>query len=77
MFLLHGFQGVYEKWCTVLDAVPQRDATLEEEYQKQQRNEQLRVVFAEKANVAGAYIEAKHIGLADLSMQGKGNTMEV
>lgn len=70
-------QGVYEKWCTVLDAVPQRDASLEEELQKQQNNEQLRVDFAEKANELGAYIESRSAALADLSMSGsQGSTME-
>ena len=59
----------------MLDAVPARDTTLEEELQKQQQNDQLRVQFAEKANALGAFIEEKHTGLADLSMQGMG-TME-
>lgn len=68
-------QDVYEKWCSVLDAVPARDATLEEELQKQQQNDQLRIQFAEKANALGAFIEEKHTALADLSMQGMG-TME-
>ena len=67
---------MYDKWCKVLDTVPEREASLEEELQKQQQNEQLRLQFAEKANVAGAYIESKHTALADLSMQGLG-TMEV
>ena len=66
---------MYEKWCSVLDAVPARDATLEEELQKQQQNDQLRIQFAEKANALGAFIEEKHTALADLSMQGMG-TME-
>ena len=67
---------MYEKWCKVLDAVPDRDTALDVELQKQQQNEQLRVSFAEKANAVGAYIETKHTALADLSMQGM-ETMEV
>ncbi len=67
---------MYEKWCGVLDAVPVREARFEEELQKQQQNEQLRLTFAEMANAAGAYIEEKHPALADLVMQG-GPTMEV
>ena len=66
---------MYEKWCSVLDAVPARDTALEAELQKQMQNEQLRVDFAEKANALGAFIEEKHTALADLSMQGMG-TME-
>lgn len=68
-------QDVYNKWCGVLDAVPNRETQFEEELQKQQQNEALRVQFAEKANEAGAYIDEKHAGLADLIMQG-GATME-
>ena len=81
LFLTHdhvlyvSLQDVYEKWCSVLDAVPACDATLEEELQKQQQNDQLRMQFAEKANELGAFIEEKHTALADLSMQGMG-TME-
>ena len=67
---------MYDKWCQVLDTVPEREASLGEELQKQQQNEQLRLEFADKANAAGAYIESRHTGLADLSMQGLG-TMEV
>ena len=69
-------QGVYDKWCQVLDTVPEREAAFEAELQKQQENEQLRVEFGEKANTVGAYIETKQAALADLSMQGLG-TMEV
>ena len=69
-------QSVYDKWCGVLDAVPSREAKLEQELQTQQKNEQLRVTFAEKANAIGAYIDNKHAALADVTMQG-GTTMEV
>lgn len=36
----------------------------------------MRIVFAEKANMVGAYIENKSSALADLSMNGKGASME-
>lgn len=58
-----------------MDAVPARDTKLEEELQRQQENEALRVQFAEIANEVGAYIESRSSALAELSMQGK-DTME-
>ena len=64
---------MYEKWCTVLDAVPDRDQRLEQELLKQQQNDELRVAFAEKANTVGAYIEAKQAALADLTMAAQGS----
>ena len=67
---------MYEKWCTVLDAVPEHDQRLEQELLKQQQNDELRVSFAEKANAVGAYIEAKQAALADLTMAAQGS-MEV
>ena len=39
-------------------------------------NEQLRQDFADKANQAGAYIDAKSATLSDLSMQGQGSLEE-
>ena len=77
IFYLHNVyvQLLYDKWCKVLDAVPERDAALETELQKQQQNESLRVQFAQIANEVGAYIESRSAALAELSMQGKG-TME-
>ncbi|KAL5463195.1 hypothetical protein EMCRGX_G032073 [Ephydatia muelleri] len=67
---------IYEKWCSILDQVPKRSDTYLDELNKQQRHEQLRIVFAEKANMVGAYIENKSSALADLSMNGKGASME-
>ena len=60
----------------MLDSVPIRDETLESELQKQNDNEQLRQDFADKANQAGAYIDAKNATLSDLSMQGQGSLEE-
>ena len=68
-------QVIYEKWCKVLDSVPARDSSFEEELERQKNNEELRKQFAEKASEVGAYIEARHAALAELSMQGK-DTME-
>ena len=55
--------------------MPERDAALEGELQRQQQNEALREKFAQIANEVGAYIEARSSALAELSMQGQG-TME-
>ncbi len=66
---------LYEKWCKLLDVVAEYDGTLEQELQRQQQNEVLRVQFAEIANEVGAYVEARSSALAELSMQGK-DTME-
>lgn len=66
---------LYEKWCKVLDAVPERDNALQAELERQQQNEQLRIQFAKIANEVGAYIAAKSSALAELSMQGQ-ETME-
>ena len=66
---------MYDKWCSVLDAVPAYEARLEQELERQKNNEGLRVAFAEKANAVGAYIDQRSTDLAELSMQGQG-TME-
>ncbi len=66
---------MYEKWCLVLDAVPQYEGKLDAELERQQANEALRVEFAEKANGVGAYIDERSAALSELSMDGKG-TME-
>lgn len=60
----------------MLDAVPACDASLEEELQRQQQNEDLRVQFAQIATEVGAYIETRSSALAELSMQGKDSMEE-
>lgn len=74
-YTTHTAQSVYEKWCSVLDAVPAYEENLNQELEKQQNHEALRVAFAEKANAVGAYIEQRSAELAELSIEGKG-TME-
>ncbi len=68
-------QTLYDRWCKLLDAVPERDNNLEQELQTQKQNEALRVQFAQLANEVGAYVEARSSALAELSMQGR-DTME-
>lgn len=67
---------MYDKWCQVLDTVPERENILLTEMEKQQTNEQLRLAFAEKANALSEYIEQRGTQLAEQSMRGQG-TMEV
>ena len=67
---------MYDKWCKVLDTVPEREQKLAEEMEKQQMNEQLRLAFAEKANALGDYISQRQTELAEQSMRAHG-TMEV
>lgn len=67
----HTPQSVYDKWCSVLECVPQREAALESELQRQQYNEDLRVKFAEKANMVGAYIEQKNQTIAEVAIGGQ------
>lgn len=68
-------KALYEIWCKVLDAVPERESQLEAELQRQQVNEALRVKFSQIANEVGAYIGSRSSALSELSMQGK-DTME-
>ena len=67
---------MYEKWCRVLDTVPEKEQALEQELAKQHENDKLRLEFAEKANAIGAYIDERSAALSDLSMGATGGTME-
>jgi actinin alpha len=67
----HTPQSIYDKWCKVLEMVPEREAALETELQRQISNEDLRVKFAEIANAIGAYIEEKSKDVADVSIGGQ------
>ena len=67
---------MYDKWCKVLDTVPEREDKLSKEMEKQQTNEQLRIAFAEKANALSDYIAQKDTELAEQTMHAQG-TMEV
>ena len=67
---------MYDKWCKVLDTVPEREQKLADEMERQQANEELRVAFAEKANSLAEYISQRQGELAEQSMKALG-TMEV
>jgi actinin alpha len=59
------------KWQEVQQLVPMRDQTLQREGARQQQNDKLRILFAQKANVAGPWIEKQHdvITSVNLNMQ--------
>lgn len=54
--------------------IPERDARLQAELQRQQNNEQLRKQFALKANMVGQWIE-KHLD-SEVSIVGQKGTLE-
>jgi actinin alpha len=56
------------KWEEVQQLVPMRDQTLQREGARQQQNEKLRVLFAQKANVVGPWIERQHDVIASVSL---------
>jgi len=64
------------KWQEVKKLVPQRDATLQAELQKQQNNESLRRTFAEKANGVGPWIEKQMDAVAAIGMGMHGSVLE-
>ncbi|XP_062502461.1 alpha-actinin-like [Corticium candelabrum] len=66
-------EDLSDKWAEVVDLVPQRDAVLRKEEERQIANEQLRLQFAEQANVAGPWIEQQNEYVATLGLQASGS----
>jgi actinin alpha len=62
-----------KKWNEVRQLVPQRDATLQAEFRKQQNNEMLRRQFAEKANQVGPWIERQMDAVTAIGMGLQGS----
>jgi len=62
-----------KKWNEVRQLVPQRDATLQAEFRKQQNNEMLRRQFAEKANQIGPWIERQMDAVTAIGMGLQGS----
>ncbi|XP_014664565.1 PREDICTED: alpha-actinin, sarcomeric-like isoform X1 [Priapulus caudatus] len=56
-------------WDMVKKQIPERDAVLHEELEKQQCNEQLRRSFAEKANTVGRWIESQMDAVANMGLE--------
>lgn len=65
-------QELEQKWYEVQHLVPQRDQTLQKEAMKQQQNEKLRVLFAQKANNVGPWIEKQHDQISNITMNMQG-----
>uniref|UniRef100_A0AAQ5XV17 Actinin alpha 4 n=1 Tax=Amphiprion ocellaris TaxID=80972 RepID=A0AAQ5XV17_AMPOC len=65
-------ESIDSKWEKAMAMVPQRDAALQEELNKQNSNDSLRATFATQANTVGAYIQAKmeEIGRISIEMNG-------
>lgn len=60
------------KWHEVQKLVPLRDQTLQKEATKQQSNDKLRMLFAQKANVVGPWIERQHDSISQITMNMQG-----
>jgi actinin alpha len=56
------------KWHEVQQLVPLRDQTLQREATKQQQNDKLRILFAQKANVVGPWIERQHDQITSINL---------
>ncbi|XP_069500298.1 alpha-actinin-4 isoform X1 [Ambystoma mexicanum] len=65
-------QAINSKWEKVQQLVPKRDTALQNEQDKQQSNEYLRLQFAKQANVVGPWIQTKmeEIGRIAIEMNG-------
>jgi len=61
-------EELQNKWLEVQHLVPARDQTLQKEVAKQRANDQLRIIFAQKANQVGPWIEKQHDNISLLTM---------
>jgi len=62
-----------KKWQAMKQMIPEREARLNAELTRQQRNEQLRKQFALKANMVGQWIE-RHLDINASIFAQKGTT---
>ncbi|XP_028415774.1 alpha-actinin-like [Dendronephthya gigantea] len=62
-------EDIHNRWTEVLDLVPQREELLKKELHNQQSNEQLRLNFANKANVCGPWIQTQTEQLRNIGIQ--------
>ncbi|VDO19080.1 unnamed protein product [Heligmosomoides polygyrus] len=63
---------IRRKWGEVQQAVPRRDGQLQSELRRQQNNERLRTVFAEKANTVGPWLENELEKVLAIGLGGRG-----
>ncbi|XP_032238380.2 alpha-actinin-1 [Nematostella vectensis] len=66
-------EDINEGWNQVVDLVPKRDILLRDERSKQDRNERLRVEFANKANVVGPWIQQQGEKLRTIGFHMEGS----
>ncbi|KAJ7373413.1 hypothetical protein OS493_013006 [Desmophyllum pertusum] len=59
-------------WSEVKDLVPKRDKLLENEKGRQERNEKLRLEFAQKANLVGPWIKENEEKLRSIALKMQG-----
>ncbi|VDL80879.1 unnamed protein product [Nippostrongylus brasiliensis] len=63
---------IRRKWGEVQQAVPRRDGQLQSELRRQQNNERLRTVFADKANQVGPWLERELERVLAIGLGGRG-----
>lgn len=61
-------EEISDKWRELRALIPERDQVLSRELLRQERNEDLRRKFAERANVVGPWIESQMDGVAAIGM---------
>lgn len=66
-------QIIKEKWTNLKALIPERDQVLSVELQRQERNEQLRMSFAGKADAIGPWIERQMDACAAIGMSADGS----
>uniref|UniRef100_A0A0N5AEH5 Alpha-actinin, sarcomeric n=1 Tax=Syphacia muris TaxID=451379 RepID=A0A0N5AEH5_9BILA len=64
---------LHRKWIEVQQAIPKRDNQLQQELHRQQNNERLRQLFAEKANKVGPYLERQLEQVLAIGLGGRGS----
>ncbi|EFP05872.1 CRE-ATN-1 protein [Caenorhabditis remanei] len=63
---------IRRKWGEVQNSVPRRDSQLQAELKRQQNNERLRTIFAEKANQVGPWLERELEQVLAIGLGGRG-----
>ncbi|CAJ0582161.1 unnamed protein product, partial [Mesorhabditis spiculigera] len=64
---------IRRKWGDVQQSVPRRDGQLQSELRRQQNNERLRELFAQKANNVGPWLERQIEQVLAIGMGGRGS----
>ncbi|KAL3985623.1 Spectrin repeat family protein [Acanthocheilonema viteae] len=64
---------IRRKWQEVQQSIPKRDAQLQNECHRQQNNERLRQLFAEKANTVGPWLERQLEHVLSIGLGGRGS----